>query len=81
VRQVDEATGSTVPRRQLGRYLRDLRQEAGLTQVHVAGLLDVPQSFVSKYESGERRLDVIELGHVARALGTTVRDVLERLGS
>jgi ribosome-binding protein aMBF1 (putative translation factor) len=60
--------------------LRDLRQEAGLTQVQVAAALDVPQSFVSKYESGERRLDVIELGHVARALGFTLRDVLERLG-
>ena len=59
--------------------LRDLRQEAGLTQVQVAAKLDVPQSFVSKYESGERRLDVIELGQVARVLGTTVRDVLERL--
>jgi ribosome-binding protein aMBF1 (putative translation factor) len=60
--------------------LRDLRQEAGLTQVQVAAKLDVPQSFVSKYESGERRLDVIELGHVARALGFPLRDVLERLG-
>jgi transcriptional regulator with XRE-family HTH domain len=59
--------------------LRELRQEAGLTQVQVAAELDVPQSFVSKYESGERRLDVIELGHVAQALGVTVRVVLERL--
>jgi transcriptional regulator with XRE-family HTH domain len=59
--------------------LRDLRQEAELTQVQVAAELGVPQSFVSKYESGERRLDVIELGHVAQALGVTVRAVLERL--
>lgn len=59
--------------------LRQLRQEAGLTQVQVAAELGVPQSFISKYESGERRLDVIELGHVAQALGVTVRAVLERL--
>lgn len=59
--------------------LRELRQEAGLTQVQVAAELGVPQSFVSKYESGERRLDVIELGHVARVLGVSVRVVLERL--
>lgn len=59
--------------------LRDLRREAGLTQVQVAAVLDVPQSFVSKYESGERRLDVIELGHVAKALGVTAQKVLERL--
>lgn len=60
--------------------LRELRREAGLTQVQVAAELDVPQSFVSKYESGERRLDVIELRHVARALGVPLRVVLERLG-
>ena len=59
--------------------LRQLRQEAGLTQVQVAAELSVPQSFVSKYESGERRLDVIELRHVAKALGASVLVVLERL--
>ena len=59
--------------------LRELRHEAGLTQVQVAEQLEVPQSFVSKYESGERRLDVVELGHVAGALGVTVREVLEQL--
>jgi transcriptional regulator with XRE-family HTH domain len=59
--------------------LRSLRREVGLTQVQVAAKLDVPQSFVSKYESGERRLDVVELGHVAQALGITTRDVLKRL--
>jgi transcriptional regulator with XRE-family HTH domain len=40
----------------------------------------VPQSFVSKYESGERRLDVIELRHVAKALDTTLEIVIVRLG-
>lgn len=59
--------------------LRQLREEAGLTQVQVAAELGVPQSFVSKYESGERRLDVIELKHVAQALKVTVWVVLERL--
>ncbi|MGH8543851.1 MAG: helix-turn-helix domain-containing protein [Gammaproteobacteria bacterium] len=59
--------------------LRELRQEAGLTQVQVATELGVPQSFVSKYESGERRLDVVELGHVAKALGVSLQVVLERL--
>jgi hypothetical protein len=56
--------------------LRELRHAAGLTQVLVAGRLDMPQSFVNKYESGERRLDVIELHHVAEALGTTVGAVV-----
>ncbi|GAA4536493.1 helix-turn-helix domain-containing protein [Amycolatopsis samaneae] len=59
--------------------LRELRQEAGLTQVRVAEQLDEPQSFVSKYEAGERRLDVIELHQVATALRTTVVAIVQRL--
>jgi hypothetical protein len=34
---------------------------------------------VSKYEAGERRLDVVELQHVAKALETTVRAIIDRL--
>jgi transcriptional regulator with XRE-family HTH domain len=64
----------------LCRLLRELRHEAGLTQVQVAAWLGVPQSFVSKYESGERRLDVVELGHVAGALEVSLQHVLERMG-
>ena len=41
--------------------LRAARHETGLTQKEVAEQLDVPQSYVSKCESGERRVDVIEL--------------------
>ncbi|MFJ9781059.1 helix-turn-helix domain-containing protein [Amycolatopsis sp. NPDC101161] len=59
--------------------LRELRHEAGLTQVQVAERLDEPQSFVSKYEAGERRLDVVELHQVGAALGTTVVAILQRL--
>ena len=59
--------------------LRQLRHEAGLTQVQVAERLDEPQSFVSKYESGERRLDIIELRQVAEALGVSLNDVVRRL--
>ncbi|MEU3475325.1 helix-turn-helix transcriptional regulator [Rhodococcus sp. NPDC006774] len=62
--------------RQLCLKLRSLRVAAGLTQATVAATLGVPQSFVSKYESGERRLDVIELQHVAHALGTTATQIL-----
>ena len=50
------------------KLLVDARQNAGLTQVSLAKRLGRPQSFVSKYERGERRLDVIEFLEVARAL-------------
>jgi transcriptional regulator with XRE-family HTH domain len=65
--------------RQLCVLLQRLRREAGLTQVEVAERLDVPQSFVSKYESGERRLDVIELRHVAEAIETTLDSIVAQL--
>lgn len=43
------------------RLLKLARLQSGLTQVDVAAKLQMPQSFVSKCESGERRVDVIEL--------------------
>ena len=46
--------------------LRAAREHAGLTQVQVSKRLKVPQSFVSKCESGERRVDVVELAALAR---------------
>jgi len=46
--------------------LRQARVEAGLTQVEVAARLGRPQSFVAKCESGERRVDVVELEQFAR---------------
>ena len=52
--------------------LKKLREEKGLTQTALADRLKVPQSFVSKYETGERRLDFIETIHVCAALGFTM---------
>jgi transcriptional regulator with XRE-family HTH domain len=45
------------------------RKAAGLTQHALARRLNKPQSFVAKYEGGERRLDVVEFVAIARALG------------
>jgi transcriptional regulator with XRE-family HTH domain len=46
--------------------LKQARAESGLTQVAVAHHLKRPQSFVSKIESGERRVDVLELSELAK---------------
>ena len=50
--------------------LRAIRVDAGLTQSELASRLSRDQTFVSKYESGERRLDVLELREVCQAVGT-----------
>lgn len=59
--------------------LRGLRQEAGLRQQDLADLLGEPQSFVSKYESGERRLDVLELRRICAAMGLPMSKLLDEL--
>ncbi len=55
------------------RALRELmvtaRKKAGLTQQQLAKRLGKPQSFIAKYEGGERRLDVVEFITVIRAIG------------
>lgn len=46
--------------------LREARRQAGLTQVQVAKALGRPQSFVTKCELGERRLDLVDLHRFAK---------------
>ena len=55
------------------------RKRAGLSQQEVASRLGLPQSFVSKYERGERRLDVVELVDVCVAIGTDVGQLVNAL--
>ena len=61
------------------KMLVDARQAAGLTQQQLAGALRKPQSFVSKYERGERRLDVVEFIWIARALQAEPAKMIRRL--
>ena len=63
---------------QLQALLRSIRHEANLRQSDLAERLGRPQSFVSKYESGERRLDLIELKQVCQALGISLEEFVQR---
>ena len=69
----------TAEYRKFCRLLRDARDQAGLTQQVVARRLNRPQSYVSKYESGERRLDVIEFVRVTKALKVAPDTILKPL--
>ena len=62
----------------LAALLRSVRSEAGLTQSEVAERLELPQSFVSKYESGERRLDLVELRQICKVLKISLSDFIRR---
>jgi transcriptional regulator with XRE-family HTH domain len=59
--------------------LRGIRVDAGMTQSELASRLSRDQTFVSKYESGERRLDVLELREVCQAIGTDFVTFLRKL--
>lgn len=61
----------------LAQLLRDLRIQANLMQTDVAAALDKPQSYVSKYESSERRLDLVELADLCPILGLTLPELAE----
>ena len=54
---------------EVGGALAGARERAGLTQQQVAKLLRKPQSFVSSYERGQRRIDILEFLRIADVLG------------
>lgn len=59
--------------------LRQVRQEAGLTQVELAERLGERQGFVSSYERGERRLDVLEIRQLCEAVNVPFLEFMARL--
>ncbi|MCP5059195.1 MAG: helix-turn-helix transcriptional regulator [bacterium] len=72
-----EVTRRPAYRRFLKR-LKRAREDAGLTQIEVAQRLRRSQAFVSKSESGDRRVDVIELQAFAQLYGKPVQHFFDR---
>ena len=64
---------------ELRKLLLRRRTDHGLTQAELAKRLDKPQSYVAKYEGGERRLSVIEFIDIAVALQIRPSDLLDEL--
>lgn len=58
--------------------LRQLRLGAGLQQRELSERLGKPQSFVSRYESGQRRLDLLELRQICLAVGISLTEFIRR---
>jgi transcriptional regulator with XRE-family HTH domain len=69
---------SAIQKRKLRELLRQLRENVGLRQIDLAERLNRPQSFVSKYESGEKTLNFLEVREVCRALGVPLPDFVSR---
>lgn len=62
----------------LRNLLREMRDAHGLTQAALARCLDKPQSYVSKIESGERRVDFIEVRKICTCCGDDFVRFVER---
>jgi len=59
--------------------LKNIRKERKLTQKDIAEKLGKPQSFVSKYELAEKRLDILELRQLCKVLGIDLKEFIDRL--
>lgn len=56
-----------------------LRISAGVTQQQLSAILKVPQSYISKIETGERRIDLIELREICKALNSNLTEFVVML--
>ncbi len=65
-------------KRRLAALLRQVRVDADLTQGQVAEKIGQTQSYVSKYENGEQRLDLIELEAVCKAVRIPLTEFVRR---
>lgn len=64
---------------QIATLLRELRLARGLRQLDVAEALGEPQSYVSRYESGEQRLDLVDLRGICDALDISLVEFVRQV--
>ena len=60
-------------------FLVEKRKAAGLTQAEVAARLKIHQSYVTDIERGQRRVDLVELIALAKAIGFDPHEAVERV--
>ena len=71
--------GNQTEKEILRQLLRQERDEAGLRQVDLAKKLGKPQSYISKYESGEKTLDILEVREICAVFEITLSDFTKKL--
>lgn len=64
---------------EVGAVLANARERAGLTQQQLAKRLRKPQSFISNYERGQRRIDVLELLRIIEALDDNPVEIFRKI--
>lgn len=72
-------TTFTAPYREMLRLLKSARVEAGITQANLAVRLSKPQSYVSKFERGERSIDLVEFLEIVRAIGSDHHRIIDQV--
>lgn len=72
-------TTFTAPYREMLRLLKSARIEAGITQADLALSLGKPQSYVSKFERGERSIDLVEFLQIVRAIGSDAHRIIDQV--
>jgi len=71
--------GTQTEKEALRNLLRLQRDKAGLRQVDLAKKLGKPQSYISKYESGEKSLDILEVKEICAVFEITLSDFSKKL--
>lgn len=73
--------GDSLTSAEIGNRIRELRQQAGLSQEKLAEMVGVSFQQIQKYERGHTTLNILKLQSIAKALKVTISDIFESLPS